>query len=63
MCSFCVGGTILSIQDIAEENSDSFLALTFNRRYSSYIYKRRSIGSNGLGWILPWWYDLTKYVR
>lgn len=50
-----VGNTLLVIEDIAEEDSDTLLPLAVRRQYSSYIHKRRTVGPMGMGWILPWW--------
>ena len=55
MSTTFIGNTLLAIEDIAEEGSDTLLPLTVERQYSGYIHKRRTAGPMGMGWILPWW--------
>ena len=44
---------MVSLEDISDDDPDTFVLLKVVRQYSSYIHKRRTIGPMGRGWIVP----------
>lgn len=44
---------MISLEDIADHDTDTIFPLKIIRQYSSYIYKRRTVGPMGKGWIIP----------
>lgn len=49
------GDTIMSLDDLFDENDASFFPLVVVRTYSAYIHKRRTVGPMGAGWLLDLW--------
>ena len=47
------GPVIISLEDVSDFDSDTFLPLKIIRQYSSNIHKRRTFGPMGKGWVVP----------
>lgn len=44
---------MISLEDIADYDTNTGFPMKIIRQYSSYIHKRRTVGPMGKGWIIP----------